>query len=139
MINKALEIAKKAHEGQFDKGGKPYINHPKYVSSIVVGEEEKIVALLHDVCEDSAITFSDIKNEGFSDLIVDAIKAITKIKGEEYQEYINRVKSNPIAIKVKLADLKHNSDISRIKEPNNNDYIRVEKYKKIISELEKYI
>lgn len=135
QLNLALKIAQKAHVGQLDKGGKPYINHPIAVSKMVNSEEEKIVALLHDTVEDSEITIKDIKQYGFSDNVVDAITSMTKRTGETYDEYIKRLSQNNLAIKVKLADLKHNSDISRIPEPTSRDYARVEKYKKIILKL----
>lgn len=94
MIQKALEIAQKAHAGQFDKGGNPYIGHPLAVAEMVNTEEEKIVAFLHDVVEDSAFTLDDIKNLGFTKDIVNAIEAITKRDGETYSSYVLRVKTN---------------------------------------------
>lgn len=135
MIELALDIAKKAHTGQKDKGGNNYIEHPLYVASQVKKEDEKIVALLHDVCEDSDITLDNLRDYGFDDKIVNAVNAITKRKTDDYTSYISRVKNNPIALAVKKADLMHNSDISRIPNPTEKDYKRVKKYQEILDEL----
>lgn len=112
-LEKALAIASFAHAGVWDKNSVPYILHPLTVMSFVSGDDEKIVAVLHDVVEDTDLTLDDLKEFGFDDVIVDAVDAVTKRKGEDYFDYIARVKENPIAIEVKLADLKHNSDPSR--------------------------
>jgi len=111
---KALEIAKQAHAGQVDKGGKDYILHPMAVSKMVSGRAAKIVALLHDVCEDSDITLEDLKAQGFSPRNIAAVDAITKRKKERYRHYLMRVKNNRLATKVKIADATHNSDVTRI-------------------------
>ena len=128
MLNKALNIAYKAHIGQLDKGGSPYILHPVRVALHCQTEDEKIVALLHDVVEDTKISFDDLKEYGFPNQIIEAVKALTKQKNESYDVYIDRVIKNPIAKKVKLADMKHNSDITRIKNPSQKDYDRCQKY-----------
>jgi len=128
MLDLAYKIACKVHENQLDKGGNPYILHPIAVSEMVDTEDEKIVALLHDTVEDTSITFEELKDYGFSNEIIIAIKAITKIKGESYEDYIDRVKDNPIALKVKIADLKHNMDLRRIPNPSRKDHERVRKY-----------
>lgn len=138
MLSKALKVAVKAHSNQVDKGGNPYIYHPAAVANMVESEEEKIVALLHDVVEDSSITLEVIESYGFSDRVLKALKVITKCKGEDYEDYINRVKQDPIACKVKIADLKHNMDLTRIPEPCEEDYVRVEKYKNNIKQLSTY-
>lgn len=135
MLIKAFCVAYKAHKGQKDKGGKPYILHPLTVALRVKGREEKAVALLHDVIEDTDITISNLMEHGFSKNVVQAIVAITKINGETYEEYLSRVNQNKIAKKVKLADLRHNCDLTRLKEVTNRDIIRVKKYNKAISFL----
>lgn len=135
MIDIAFEVAQKAHEGQYDKGGKPYINHPIAVSKMVHTEDEKIVALLHDSVEDSNIILADLKEYGFSDKVLNAIDCMTKRAGETYEEYIERVSQNSLAIKVKSADLTHNSDISRIKNPSKKDIERTQKYKRTLEKL----
>lgn len=135
MFNKALLLATKAHAGQVDKAGKPYLLHPIAVADMLKAEEEKIVALLHDVVEDTSLTLIDLRNEGFPDRIVEAVDAITKRSGFSYEEYLQRVKQNPLALAVKIADMTHNMDLSRIANPTQKDYARVEKYKKLIKKL----
>ena len=135
MIDIALAIAKKAHAGQVDKAGIDYIQHPLYVASQVKTEQEKAVALLHDVIEDSDVTADDLLASGLSNEVVTAVQILTKKKGQSYQEYLEKVKSNNLARIVKLADLKHNSDLSRLKSVANTDYERVKKYKNAIHYL----
>lgn len=135
MIDIALVIAKKAHAGQVDKAGVDYIQHPLYVASQVETEQEKAVALLHDVIEDSNITAVDLLASGLPNEVVTAVQILTKKKGQSYQEYLEKVKTNDLARVVKLADLKHNSDLSRLKSVTNTDYDRVEKYKNAIRYL----
>lgn len=114
MLNRALEIARKAHAGQVDKGGDTYIFHPVRVALHCRTEEEKIVALLHDVVEDTDITLDDLRREGFSAEVLDALQCLTKIKGEDYMDFIRRVATNPLATQVKLHDLRDNMDVSRL-------------------------
>jgi len=113
MLTRAIEIAVEAHRGQVDKCKEPYILHPLAVMTAMDTHAEKIVAVLHDVIEDTDHSLLDLNLEGFSENIIDAIDAITKRDNETYFEYINRVKENPLATKVKLADLKHNSLLER--------------------------
>ena len=134
-LNKAIEIAYIAHEGQVDKGGSPYISHPIRVMNSVESPEAKIVGVLHDAIEDSDLTFSDLQKQGFSEEIIEAIDALTKRSQEKYPDYLQRVKNNSIAVQVKLADLKDNCDLSRISEPTKKDFQRIEKYKQAILEL----
>jgi (p)ppGpp synthase/HD superfamily hydrolase len=135
LLALAIAIASKAHDGQLDKAGKPYISHPLTVMSQMDTIESKIVAVLHDAVEDSELTITDLVQQGFPDFIVKAISAITKQEGEPYEDYILRVKSNAISRKVKIADVTHNMDISRIANPTEKDFQRLEKYKKILQEL----
>ena len=135
MINIALSIAKKAHAGQVDKAGIDYIQHPLYVASQVKTEQEKAVALLHGVLEDSDITAADLLAYGLSNEVVTAVQTLTKKKGQSYQDYLEKVKSNDLARVVKLADLKHNSDLSRLKSVSDTDRERVKKYKNAIRYL----
>jgi (p)ppGpp synthase/HD superfamily hydrolase len=132
----AIEIATQAHAGQLDKAGKPYISHPLTVMAKMDTLESKIVAVLHDVIEDSDITIGDLVEQGFPSLITEAIAAITKLDGELYEDYILRVKSNAIARQVKIADLMHNMDLSRITNPTTKDFQRLEKYQKVLQQLE---
>jgi len=131
----AYNIASKAHKGQKDKGGEDYFKHPLTVSNKLSGEKDKIVALLHDVIEDTDVTVNDLREAGFSDEVVLAVSVITKKDGEDYEEDLNRVKQNPIALRVKIADMEHNSDISRIKNPTEKDLKRLEKYRIRLKEL----
>lgn len=137
LLAKAIEIAHIAHEGQVDKGGQPYIGHPLRVMNAVNTVEEKIVAVLHDSVEDSDLTIEDLKVEGFSDLIVEAIAAITKLEGEKRKNYLSRVLNNPLALRVKIADMTDNADISRIPNPTDRDRERTRIYKKNILKLQK--
>lgn len=128
-------IATGAHYGQVDKGGNPYINHPKTVASLVSTTDEKTVAWLHDVVEDTNIEIVDLYSL-FSVWVVAAVDAITRKPNEDRQVYLNRVKANPIARVVKLADLKHNSDLSRIKRPlTQKDFDRYNRYQEEIKFL----
>ncbi|MFS9168660.1 GTP pyrophosphokinase [Streptococcus mitis] len=132
MFELALSIAKKAHEGQYDKAGVVYIKHPLFVASLVDTQEEKAVALLHDVLEDSPYTAEELILAGLPETVVTAVQILTKQMGQDYQIYLQAVKSNPLARLVKLADLKHNSDSSRLSSLTENDLERLEKYKKAI-------
>lgn len=135
MFDLALSIAKKAHKGQYDKAGVDYIEHPLFVASLVDTQEEKAVALLHDVLEDSPYTAEELILAGLPETVVSAVQILTKKKGQDYQQYLEHVKSNPIARRVKLADLKHNSDLSRLATVTEKDLERLEKYKKAIDYL----
>ena len=135
MVDLALSIARQAHEGQLDKAGVDYIEHPIYVASQVDTEEEKAVALLHDVIEDSSVTAEELLNAGLPETVVTAIQILSKKKGQDYQTYLENVKSNPLARVIKLADLKHNSDLSRLSSVTDKDLERLEKYKKAIDYL----
>jgi guanosine-3',5'-bis(diphosphate) 3'-pyrophosphohydrolase len=135
LLALAIAIANQAHAGQLDKAGKPYISHPLTVMAQMDTLEGKIVAVLHDAIEDSDLMIADLVRQGFPKFITEAIAAITKLKGEQYEDYILRVKSNAIAHKVKIADVTHNMDISRIANPTEKDFQRLEKYKKVLQEL----
>lgn len=135
MFNKALSLATIAHSGQTDKAGKPYILHPIAVAKIVETEEEKTVALLHDVIEDTPVTLGELRENGFPESVVAAVDVLTKRPGVDYGDYIQWVKHNPLALAVKIADMMHNMDLSRIPNPTDKDYARIEKYKRILAEL----
>ncbi|MDR1184900.1 MAG: HD domain-containing protein [Coriobacteriales bacterium] len=123
----ALRVATEAHAGQTDKGGRPYISHPLTVAAMVKGDAV-VVALLHDVVEDTAVTLEDLRSAGFSDAVISAVDAITRRKGEHDVPYLARVRENPLALTVKLADLTHNSDITRIANPSDTDKKRATLY-----------
>ena len=132
---KAYEIAKKAHLGQVDKAGEDYIKHPEKVGSFVKTDEEKAVAYLHDVIEDTELTWEDLNKYDFSKEVLEAVDIITKKRGEDYQSYLNSVKKNKLARAVKLADLRHNSDLTRLIKVTEKDIKRKEKYQKAIDFL----
>ena len=132
---RAYEIAKKAHLGQVDKAGEDYIKHPEKVASFVKTDEEKAVAYLHDVIEDTELTLEDLYEYGFSKEVIEAVDIITKKRGEDYQSYLNSVKKNKLARAVKLADLRHNSDLTRLTKVTEKDIERKEKYQKAINFL----
>ena len=134
-LDRAIELAKQHHEGQTDKAGKPYIEHPLRVMNQVESEEEKIVAVLHDIVEDTDISLDDLRNEGFSKEVVDAVECLTKQDGENYDSYIERISFNPLAVKIKLADLEDNRDLTRLPEVTDKVLERVEKYDKALEKL----
>lgn len=134
-IDKALEMATKAHKGQVDKAGNDYISHPIYVADHCRSVNEKIVALLHDTLEDTKLSVDEIKNN-FGHTVSDAVLALTKRPDESYEEYLTRVKANPIARAVKIEDLKHNLDLSRLgHEPTDEDIERIAKYERALAFL----
>lgn len=137
LMQKALLIAAKAHAGAYDKGGNPYITHPVFVALNCNTYEEKITALLHDVIEDTDVTLDDLRKEGFPEDIITAVDTVTKKKGQDYFEYLAKVKGNRIARAVKINDIMHNSDLSRIKNVTEKDLERVEKYRKALDYLSK--
>ncbi len=128
LVALALEVARKAHAGQKDKSGADYILHPIAVAAKVDTPEEKMAAYLHDVVEDTDVTLEDLKALGFPAEVVEAVDCLTKRDGLPLADYLYRVKTNPLARRVKLADLSHNSDISRIPDPKEKDFRRVERY-----------
>ncbi|MBR2778975.1 MAG: HD domain-containing protein [Firmicutes bacterium] len=131
LIGKALEIAWKAHEGQKDKGGHPYIRHPLSVAGQLDTEEEIMTALLHDVVEDTDYTLNDLKREGFPPAVIEALQLLTHDPEVEYMDYVRRIRPNALARRVKLADLWHNSLPERLAQPlTEKDRQRLEKYRK---------
>ena len=136
-LDRAIEIAVRAHAGQTDKGGEPYILHPLSVMLRMQTAEQRIVAVLHDVVEDSDITFDDLRSEGFSATILEALQALTKLPGEGRIAAAKRAASIPLARAVKLADNSENSDLSRIPSPTQKDIDRLEEYRQVREILEK--
>lgn len=129
LISTAKKICLTAHKMQFDKGGNPYYLHPFRVANACSTKDEIIVALLHDVVEDTSTTLSDLAKI-FSSTIIMALDAITKRIDESYDEFIHRCSMNPISRNVKLHDLEDNMDLSRIKAPTLKDFERQQKYKR---------
>ena len=137
-LEKAIQIAVEAHAGVKDKGGKAYILHPISVMMRCETDEEKIVAILHDVIEDTDWTFEALRQEGFSETIIAALETVTKLsEDEDYDEFIQRSLTNNIGRKVKIADLRENLDVTRIGQLTDKDIARINKYKRALSVLTK--
>ena len=133
---KALRLCYEAHKGQFDKSGVPYVFHPVHLAEQMGDENCAVAALLHDVVEDTEYTLRDLESMGFPAPALEAVRLLTHDPEEPYLSYVARVKENPVARQVKLADLRHNSDLTRIPHPTEKDYARVEQYAKAIRLLE---
>ena len=131
----AKSIAIQAHEGQLDKAGKPYIEHPRTVADEVEGDTAKAVAWLHDVVEDSSMTFEDLKAEGIAPEIINHVRLLTHDKSVPYLDYIAAIKGDPVAREVKLVDLRHNSDLSRLNTITDKDRERLAKYQQALELL----
>ena len=136
LTRKAMIIAYNAHMNQFDKAGVPYIYHPVHLAEQMDTEAACIAALLHDVAEDTEITIEELAIH-FPEEVIEALKLLTHDDSEDYMKYVERLKSNPVARKVKLADLAHNSDLSRLDVVADKDLKRIEKYKNAIMLLER--
>lgn len=134
-LGKAISIAAQAHEGQHDKTGAPYILHPLRVMLKMTTEAARITAVLHDLIEDTDWTIERLRHEGFHGDILAALDCLTRQNGEEYEKFIARVKLNPLAIKIKIADLEDNLDVSRLNGVTEADAERLEKYKQALQML----
>lgn len=128
LTKKALKLSFEAHKNQVDKSEMPYVYHPFHLAEQMETEETVIVALLHDVVEDTDYTLDDIREMGFPDSVVEALALMTHNKSVPYMDYVAKIKDNPIAKAVKLEDLKHNSDLSRLDIIDEKALKRVEKY-----------
>ena len=135
-LERAIEIATEAHRGQFDKEGNDYIGHPLRVMAAGKTTEEKIVGVLHDVVEDSGWSFERLAAEGFSQEVIEALRCVTKLsENEPYDKFIARIKTNPLAVAVKLNDLTDNMDIRRLPYISDKDVKRLKKYLKAYKQL----
>lgn len=132
----ALKLCFEAHKEQRDKSDIPYVFHPFHLAEQMQDENTTIVALLHDVVEDSDYTLEDLAAMGFGDEVLDAIRLMTHADDVPYMEYVAKIKTNPIAKAVKLADLRHNSDTTRLDVVTERDRERVEKYKQAMALLQ---
>lgn len=137
MLGKMLLIATNAHAGQFDRGGAPYILHTlKVMHYLKVNDEElQCIALGHDVIEDTDVTYRDLREAGISERVINGIAAMTKMPGETYDEYKEKVFGNVDAMRVKLCDLRHNTDIRRLKGVTEKDIARIAKYQRFYMEI----
>ena len=138
LLGKVLVLATNAHAGQFDRGGNPYILHPMKVMHYLKSDDEELqcVALLHDVVEDTKTTWQDLHDVGCTPRVVAAVRALTKMPGQSYDEYKQIVFNNPDAMRVKMADLRHNTDIRRLKGITQKDLERLAKYNQFYLELQ---
>lgn len=136
MTKRAMRLMFEAHKDQVDKSGVPYVFHPWHVAESMPDEVTCTVALLHDVVEDTAMALDDIRAAGFPEEVVEALSLLTHPEGVPYLEYVARVASNPVARTVKLSDLAHNSNLSRLDEADEKTKARVEMYREARELLE---
>lgn len=141
MFDKAMFIAAREHLGVRDKGGHAYILHPMRIAMRLRTNDEELmsIAILHDVIEDSKLTFEDLKTEGFSDRVINALKLLTHQKGVSYDDYIDNMRGNRDALRVKREDLRDNSDITRLKGVSEKDVARMAKYHRSFAKVEQYL
>lgn len=137
LLDKAISIAVAAHYGQKSKDGLPYIMHPLHLMMQLDTEDQELamIAVMHDVIEDSDFSFDDLKKAGFSRRVVKAIDRLTHREEDLYSEYIERIKESEDAVKIKLLDLKHNMDVSRLRFISDKDSKRLKKYHSAYAEL----
>lgn len=138
LLEKAIALAVKAHRGQIDKAGQPYILHPIRVMSAMDSVEEKMAAVLHDVIEDSPMNLDGLRLEGFPEAVVAAVDSLTRRPGETYTDFIARACLNPIARRVKRADLLDNLDVTRIDRLTDRDLNRMAKYHRALRQLDNF-
>ena len=136
LTKQALKLCFEAHKEQKDKSGMPYVFHPFHLAEQMTDEATTVVALLHDVVEDTDTTFEDLEKQGFDEEIISALKFLTHNDDTPYMDYVAEIKSNKIATAVKLADLRHNSDLTRLDVVDEKALKRKEKYEKAIKFLE---
>ena len=136
QTKKALKLCFKAHKNQTDKSGMPYVFHPFHLAEQMPDELTTVTALLHDVVEDTPYTLDDLRAMGFPEEVIGALMLLTHDPAIPYLDYVAEIRSNPIATAVKLADLRHNSDLTRLDNPSDKDLARVKKYRKAILLLE---
>ncbi|MBR0147282.1 MAG: bifunctional (p)ppGpp synthetase/guanosine-3',5'-bis(diphosphate) 3'-pyrophosphohydrolase [Eubacterium sp.] len=135
LTKKAILLAYRAHEGQKDRSGLPYILHPIHLAEQMTTEDSCVVAMLHDVLEDTDMTEENLREEGFTERQIEAVKLLTRTEEEDYFEYVRRIRENDLACAVKLADLAHNMDRTRLPEYSEKDEARYEKYQKAVQIL----
>lgn len=141
MFDKAAFIAAREHLGARDKGGHAYILHPMRIAMRLRTNDEELmsIAILHDVIEDSKLTFEDLKAEGFTDRVIEALKLLTRQKGVSYDDYIDGMRGNRDALLVKREDLRDNCDITRLKSVSEKDFERMNKYIRSFAKVEAYL
>lgn len=135
-LESAIALAARAHAGQVDKAGAPYILHPLRMMFALRDPVARIVAVLHDVVEDTPVTLDALRAEGFSDEVVDAVDHLTRREGEDYFDFVRRASRHPVAAMVKRADLVDNSDTTRLGQVGDKDAARLERYAKALRILD---
>lgn len=137
LLNKMLVLATNSHAGQYDRGGKPYILHPLAVMYMLEAQDEELqcIALGHDIVEDCDVTYTQLRELGFTERVIEGIRCLTKVPGETYEEYKLKVKGNTDAVRVKIADLRHNTDVRRLKGLSDKDINRMQRYFQFYMEL----
>lgn len=135
ILQHAIELATEAHKCQKDRAGKPYIGHITRVMKAGKTLEERMAGILHDIVEDTDWTFEKLADEGIPPQVIDAVRCLTKLEGEDYGHFIERVKTNPIAVEVKLNDLRDNMDVTRLAEITDEDIARLRKYRRAYGQL----
>lgn len=136
LTKKAMKLCFDAHQHQVDKSGMPYVFHPMIVAERMTSELTTVVALLHDVVEDTDYTLEDLRAMGYPEEVISALSLLTHALSVPYMDYVKEIAKNQIAREVKLGDLRHNSDIARLSKVTEKDLARVEKYRKAIEYLE---
>jgi len=136
LTKQAMKLCFEAHKDQVDKTEIPYVFHPFHLAELMNDEYTTVIALLHDVVEDTEYTFKDLEDMGYPKEVIDALRLLTHEKGVPYMEYVSKIKDNPLAKTVKLADLRHNSDMTRLDVVDEKAIERGNKYKKAILLLE---
>lgn len=133
----AIALSAERHKDQFDKAGMPYILHPLKVMHYLKSDDPELmaIAVLHDIVEDTPTTYQELRDLGLSERVINGVKLLTKVPGQTHQEYVAGIKSSRDAIRVKLADLRHNTDIRRLKGVTEKDARRLDKYVKMAHEL----
>lgn len=129
-LEDAILLAVQAHRGQKDRADQPYILHPLRMMFRLRTEKEMMAAVLHDVVEDTAVTLGDLRAAGYPSEVIDAVDCLSRRDDESYEDFIERIKSNPLAVRVKLADLEDNMDIRRIRQVSEGDIERLQKYQR---------
>lgn len=136
LVKRAVTIAGQQHAGQVDKAGRPYIEHPLRVMQAMSDDAERIVAVLHDVIEDTDLTLDELAAEGFPDYVLKALDSVTRRNGESYEAFVACAAKNPIGRRVKYADLQDNANLARIAAPTAADLARTEKYHRAMAQLD---
>lgn len=136
LLERAIAIAEQQHAGQVDKAGRPYIEHPLRVMNTMSSDAERIVAVLHDVIEDTNLTLNQLAAEGFPGYVLDALDSVTRRAAETYDAFVARAAKDPIGRVVKYADLQDNANLARIGAPTAADVARTEKYRRAMAQLD---